>query len=180
MRNKLHLLPLGVFAVLAGFFIYRLILIEQGNMPKDIPSVMINKPAPDFKLSALLKNKAGLKSADLKGKVTLVSFFASWCVGCLAEHPYFADLSGKGAVLAGIDYKDNPSDGQAWLKKNGDHYDVIAVDRDGRTGIDFGVYGVPEAYLIDKQGVIRYKQTGPITPDDIQEKLLPLIKELNK
>jgi DsbE subfamily thiol:disulfide oxidoreductase len=178
--NKLSLLPLAFFAVLVSFFVYRLVLIEQGNMPKDIPSVMISKQAPAFNLPPLLKNKSGLKTADLKGKVTLVSFFASWCVDCLAEHRYLADLSGKGAVLAGIDYKDASADGRVWLKKNGNPYDVIAIDRDGQTGIDFGVYGVPETYLIDKQGVIRYKQTGPVTPDIIAEKFLPLIKELNK
>ena len=173
-------LPLGFFVVLVGFFIYRLALIEGGNMPKDIPSVMIGKAAPDFKLPSLLKNKAGLKTADLKGKVTLINFFASWCVDCLAEHRYLADLSGKGAVLAGIDYKDTSANGQAWLKKNGNPYDVIVTDDNGHAGIDFGVYGVPETYLIDKQGIIRYKQTGAITPDIIEKKLLPLIKGLNK
>ena len=173
-------LPLILFIVLVVFFVYRIALIEQGNMPKDIPSVTINKPAPDFSLPPLLKDKAGLKTVNLKGKVTLVNFFASWCVDCLAEHRYLADLSGKGAVLAGIDYKDAPVDGQAWLKKNGNPYDVIAIDHDGRTGIDFGLYGVPETYLIDKQGIIRYKQTGPVTPEIIVEKLLPMIKELNK
>jgi DsbE subfamily thiol:disulfide oxidoreductase len=175
---KLHLLPLALFVVLVGFFVCRLSLIERGNMPRDIPSVVLNKPAPAFNLPPLLKT--GLKTADLKGKVTLVNFFASWCVDCLAEHRYLARLSGKGAVLAGIDYKDVPANGQAWLAKNGNPYDVIAVDRDGRTGIDFGVYGVPETYVIDKQGVIRYKQTGAVTPEIISEKLLPLIKELDK
>ena len=177
MKNYL---PLGFFIILVGFFVFRLSLIEKGNMPKDIPSVMLGKPAPEFNLPPLLANKAGLKTADLKGKVTLVNFFASWCVDCLVEHRYLADLSGKGAVLAGIDYKDTPANGQAWLKKNGNPYNVIAIDNDGHTGIDFGVYGVPETYLIDKQGIIRYKQTGAVTPQIITEKLLPLIKELNK
>jgi len=175
-----HFLPIIVFLVLTGFFAYRLILIGHGNMPKDIPSVMIGKHAAEFNLPPLLKNKAGLKTADLKGKVTLVSFFASWCVGCLAEHPYLEELSGKGAVLAGIDYKDAPAAGREWLKKHGNPYDAVAVDRDGRTGLYFGVYGIPESYLIDRQGVIRYKQTGPLTPEDIQAKILPLIQELNR
>jgi DsbE subfamily thiol:disulfide oxidoreductase len=180
MSNKLYLLPLGVFLVLTGFFVYRLVLIEQGNMPKDIPSVMIDKTAPQFNMLPLLKGKSGLKTADLKGKVTLVSFFASWCVECLAEHPYLQKITGHGAVLAGIDYKDDSVSGQAWLKQHGNPYDVVAVDANGQTGIDFGVYGVPESYLIDKQGVIRYKQAGPLSPDVIEGQLLPLIKELNK
>jgi len=180
MRNKLHLLPIIIFLVLTGFFAWRLILIEQGNMPKDIPSVLINKPAPEFEMPPLLKHKGGLKTADLKGEVTLVNFFASWCAGCRIEHPLLAGLSGKGAVLAGINYKDDPADGREWLKKRGDPYDVAAVDRLGRVGIDFGVYGIPESYLIDKQGVIRYKQTGPLTPEDIRGRILPLIRELNQ
>jgi DsbE subfamily thiol:disulfide oxidoreductase len=180
MSNKIYLLPLAIFLVLTGFFVYRLMLIGQGHMPNDIPSVMINQPAPQFNLPPLLKKTAGFKTDGLKGKVTLVSFFASWCVECLAEHPYLATLSGKGAVLAGIDYKDNDAAGQAWLKKNGNPYDIVAVDRSGRTAIDFGLYGVPESYLIDKRGVIRYKQTGPLTPAEIEGRLLPLIKELNK
>lgn len=176
---KLHLLPLALFVILVGFFVYRLMLIEHGNMPRDIPSVVINKPAPSFNLPSLIKGK-GLTTADLKGKVTLVNFFASWCVDCLAEHKYLSGLSGKGAVLAGIDYKDTSANAQAWLAKNGNPYDLIVADRDGRTGIDFGVYGVPETYVIDKQGIIRYKQTGAVTPEIISNKLLPLIKELNK
>lgn len=173
-------LPLTCFIVLVSFFVYRIAMIEQGNMPKDIPSVMISKTAPQFNLPPLFKDKAGLKSSGLKGKVTIISFFASWCVDCLVEHRYLADLSGKGAVLAGIDYKDSSDNGQAWLKKNGTPYDIIVVDKDGQTGIDFGLYGVPETYLIDKQGIIRYKQTGPLTPEIITDKLLPMIRGLNK
>lgn len=177
MRSSL---PLVIFLVLAGFFSWRLILIERGNMPNDIPSTLIGKPAPEFKMPPLLKNKAGLKTADLKGKVTFISYFASWCGGCLAEHPLLADLAGKGAVLAGINYKDSLPGGRAFLKNNGDHYDVVAVDSDGRVGLDFGVYGIPESFLIDKKGIIRYKQTGPLTPEIIEKKILPLISELNK
>jgi DsbE subfamily thiol:disulfide oxidoreductase len=180
MWNKIHLLPIAAFLILMGFFAYRLVLIEQGDMPKDIPSVLINKPAAEFKMPALLNDKGGLKTADLKGKVTLINFFASWCAGCQIEHPFLSGLSGKGAVLAGVDYKDAPADGMEWLKRRGNPYDVVAVDREGRVGIDFGVYGVPESYLIDKQGVIRYKQTGPITPEIIETQILPLIRELNK
>lgn len=179
MRKAFSLLPLVLFVVLTGFFVYRLVLIGRGNMPRDIPSVMLGKAAPQFNLPPLLKHK-GLKTTDLKGKVTVVSFFASWCVDCLVEHRFIGALSGKGAVLAGIDYKDTDAAGREWLKKNGDPYNIVVADRDGRTAIDFGVYGVPETYLIDKQGVIRYKQTGPLTPDIIAEKLLPMIKELNK
>jgi len=173
-------LPIVVFLILTGIFAWRLVLIGHGKMPNDIPSVLLNKPAPEFKMASLFKGKSGLKTSDLKGKVTLVSFFASWCLGCLAEHPYLAVISGKGAVLVGVDYKDTAPAGQAWLKKEGNPYDAVVTDPDGRAGIDFGVYGVPESYLIDKDGIIRYKQTGPMSPEDTQAKILPLIRKLNK
>ncbi|MFH1158512.1 MAG: DsbE family thiol:disulfide interchange protein [Pseudomonadota bacterium] len=180
MRSRFAYLPAIVFFVLTGVFAYRLTLLGQGNMPDMIPSVMIGKPAPAFDLPPLLKNGQGLKTSGLKGKVTLVNFFASWCVSCRAEHSFLREMSGKGAVLAGIDYKDVPADGRRWLERHENPYDIVVVDREGRTGIDFGVTGVPESYLIDRRGVIRYKQQGPLTPEDIGTKILPLIAEMNK
>lgn len=179
------LLPLGVFLVLVAFFGWRLVLITKGDAPNMIPSVMIDKPAPGFDLPPLVLDRPGLKSTDLGGKVTLVNFFSSWCIPCRSEHPLLVDLMGQSSVkgrlqLVGIDYKDKPEDGRGWLSRLGNPYDAIAMDRDGRVGIDFGVYGVPESYLIDRQGRIRYKQVGPFTPDDIREKLMPLVAELNK
>jgi len=180
MRSKLAFLPVVIFLGLMGFFVYRLALIEEGNMPDMIPSVMIGKPAPAFDLPPLLENGKGLKTSGLKGKVTLVNFFASWCVSCRVEHSFFMEIHGKGAMLVGINYKDAPADGRLWLESHGNPYDVVVVDREGRTGIDFGVTGVPESYLIDRHGIIRYKQPGPFTQEDIQMKILPLITELNK
>jgi DsbE subfamily thiol:disulfide oxidoreductase len=173
-------LPVLIFLVLASFFGYRLVMIGQGDSPSAIPSVMIDKPAPQFDLPPLYDGKAGLSSAGLQGKVTLVNFFASWCIPCRAEHPLLAGLTGKGFVLVGVNYKDKPEDAKAWLDRLGDPYDVLVADRQGQTGIDFGVYGVPESYLIDKQGRIRFKQTGPFTPETIEKDLLPRVAELNK
>ncbi|HLN24305.1 MAG TPA: DsbE family thiol:disulfide interchange protein [Patescibacteria group bacterium] len=176
MRRVLYLLPVVVFLVLGGFF-WRGLQMD----PQLIPSPMIDKPAPAFALPPLKTDKPGLASADLQGKVTLVSFFASWCIPCRAEHPLLMDLAASGKVIVvGVNYKDKPEDGLAWLGKLGDPYTAIGADRDGRVGIDFGVYGVPESYLIDKQGRIRFKQTGPFTPEIISGKLLPLVAELSK
>lgn len=174
MRRFLYVLPVAIFAVL-GLFFWRGLQMD----PKLIPSVLIDKPAPPIDLPPLLASLPGLKSADLQGKVTLVDFFASWCIPCRTEHPLLSGLSGK-VTLVGINYKDKPEDAKVWLDRLGNPYDAIAMDRDGRVGIDFGVYGVPESYLIDKQGRIRYKQTGPLTPEDIANKILPLVAELNK
>jgi DsbE subfamily thiol:disulfide oxidoreductase len=173
-------MPLIIFFALLGVFSYRLLLIGEGNMPDLIPSVLINKPAPVFDLPPLTKNGKHFSNADLKGKVTLINFFASWCLYCRAEHPYWSALTDKKVVLVGIDYKNDPVEAVEWLDKLGNPYALVAVDREGHTGIDFGLYGVPESYLVDKQGIIRFKLAGPVTPDVIEQQLLPLIKELNQ
>jgi len=180
-RNRLAPIPLAVFALLAGFFAWRLALIEQGQTPEIIPSALIGKPAPVFTLPPLITGVPGLKTADLKGKVTLVNFFASWCVPCRAEHPVLATLKNiQGLTLVGVDYEDKTDATQAWLKKAGNPYAALASDHDGHTGIDFGITGVPESYLIDQQGIVRFKQTGPLTPEIVQTQILPLAAELNK
>jgi DsbE subfamily thiol:disulfide oxidoreductase len=153
--------------------------MERGDMPNDIKTVLLDKPAPEFTLPPLLTDKPGLAGADLTGKVTLVNFFASWCVPCRAEHPLLSSLAGK-VRLVGIAYKNEPTESRAWLAALGDPYDAVAIDRDGRVAIDFGVYGVPESYLIDRQGRIRYAWKKPFSPQEIQTTLLPLIAELNK
>lgn len=180
MRRLLFLLPIFVFSALVGFLALRLVLIERGNTPDLVPSVMINQPAPAFNLPPLLADKPGLKSANLEGHVTIINFFASWCVPCRAEHPLLAALKGKGATLAGIAYKNKSADATAWLEEMGDPYDALAADADGRTAIDFGLYGVPETYLVDKKGIVRFKQIGPLTPEVIRDRLLPLLQELRK
>jgi len=173
-------IPVLIFVALSAVFGYRLVMIEKGDAPSNIPSVLIDKPVPAFDLPPLFEGKPGLKTADLQGHVTLINFFASWCVPCRAEHQYLSGITGKGFTLVGINYKDKPEDAKAWLARLGDPYDVLIVDRQGATGIDFGVYGVPESYLIDKQGRIRFKQTGPFTPEVIEKELLPRVAELNK
>ena len=178
-RRWRYVVPLLGFVVLVGFFLWRLHLVEEGFAPNLIPSVMINKPAPQFDLPPLVAGEPGLNTADLKGKVTLVNFFASWCAPCREEHPLLSTIP-KSIVLAGINYKDRPEDAKAWLVQLGNPFKVIAVDARGQTGINFGVYGVPESYLIDKNGVIRFKQTGPLTPEIIRDKLIPLAEQLSR
>lgn len=173
MRRLLFILPVALFAVLAGYFSLGLF-----RDPSVLPSALIDKPAPEFTLPALA-DKQGLATPDLAGRVTLVNFFASWCVPCRAEHPMLMRLAGQdGFALYGIDYKDKPEDAKKLLAELGDPYRRIGVDRDGRTAIDFGVYGVPETYVLDKDGRIRYRQVGPITSEDYDQKILPLLKQL--
>ncbi len=179
-RSWVYRVPVLAFVGLAGIFVYRLYLAEEGFTPDLIPSVLINRAAPAFDLPPLFDGKPGLKTADLRGKVTLVNFFASWCAPCREEHPVLSQITKAGIILVGINYKDRPQDATAWLTELGNPYNLIATDFKGSAGIDFGVYGVPESYLIDKQGVIRFKQTGPLTPDDIKNKLIPLAEKLNK
>jgi cytochrome c-type biogenesis protein CcmF len=173
-----YALPALAFLALLGVFFWRLNQTATGDTPNLIPSVLIDKPAPTFDLPPLYAGQPGFKTADLKGHVTLVNFFASWCIPCRAEHPLLRDLAGSGMVLVGINYKDKTENGQAFLAELGNPYRVIAADASGRTGIDFGVYGVPETYLIDRNGVIRYKQTGPLTDDIVRKEILPLAEKL--
>jgi DsbE subfamily thiol:disulfide oxidoreductase len=180
LRRWPAFVPIAIFLVLVGFFAYRLVMIDHGDAPNLIPSVMINKPVPNFTLPSLFDGKPQVVSEEIKGKVTLIDVFASWCVPCRIEHPYLDEIKKAGIVLVGINYKDRPEDARRWLVQLGNPYDAIGTDRDGRVGIDFGVYGVPESYLIDKQGVIRYKQTGPLTLEDIEKVILPLATELSK
>ncbi len=170
--------PALAFLVLIGFFVWRLQEVSKGDTPDVVPSVLIGKPAPQFDLPPLYSGKPDFKTADLRGKVTVVNFFASWCVPCRAEHPLFRDLAKSGIVLVGINYKDKPENATAFLAEQGDPYHTVAADRQGRTAIDFGVYGVPETFLIDKSGVIRFKWPGPLTPEIVHDQLLPLAEKL--
>jgi cytochrome c-type biogenesis protein CcmF len=177
-RSRWIMLPIVGFAILVGFFTYRLQLVEEGNTPELIPSVLINKPTPPLDLPPLMPNKPGIKNADLPGKVTVLNFFASWCEPCRIEHSLLATLP-KTIRLVGINYKDKPADAKKWLTERSDPYAALAKDATGRTGIDFGLYGVPETYVIDKRGVIRFKQVGPLTQDVINKTVIPLAKKLN-
>ena len=169
-------LPIGVFAVI-GWFLYEGLSLD----PKEIPSVLINKPAPEFNLPALPGHENGLARSDLGGEPVLVNVFASWCVACRVEHPILMEMQKSGEVpIYGLNYKDQPNEAVGWLRKFGDPYDRIGSDINGRVGIDFGVYGVPETFVIDRNGVIVDKVIGPITPKILNEKLRPLLAELRK
>jgi cytochrome c biogenesis protein CcmG, thiol:disulfide interchange protein DsbE len=174
-RRLLYLLPVAVFAVVA---IYFLVALRSGRDPSLLPSALIDKPAPNFVLAGL-DGKDELTRASLAGQVVLVNFFASWCVPCRAEEPLLMRLSQEEHVpVYGIAYKDKPADAKSFLDQLGDPYRGVGLDESGRTGIDFGVYGVPETYLIDKQGHIRYRVVGPLTAETLDNELLPRLKKL--
>ena len=178
MRRWTALLPIGVFVVLVGILAYRLVLIDRGHAPDAIPSVMINRPAPDFSLPSLFDDQPAVTNAALQGQVTVVNVFASWCLPCQAEHPLLAQLKRPGVRLIGVNYKDNPAAARAWLNQRGNPYDAIARDSDGRVAMDFGVYGVPETYVLDANGVIRFKQTGPLTEAVVRDKIQPIMARI--
>ena len=186
----------GAFAALVA-----LLAVGLGLNPRDVPSPLIGKPAPAFELAVLAKPQTTLGPKDMQGKVWLLNVWASWCVSCRQEHPVLVEFSKQSNVpLIGLNYKEVRGDGEfdmskmgaddekklafqradQWLAQHGNPYSLTVMDLDGRVGIDYGVYGVPETYVIDKAGVIRMKHTGPITPDVLSGKLLPLIAELNK
>jgi cytochrome c biogenesis protein CcmG/thiol:disulfide interchange protein DsbE len=172
---KRYLIPLGIFLVLAVFLGVGLKL-----NPREVPSPLVGKAAPAFSLPTLADPAVQVAAEQMKGRVWVLNVWASWCVPCLAEHPYVTQLARTpGVKVVGLNYKDKPADAQAWLQKHGDPYSTIVADRDGRVGIDYGVYGVPETFIIDRAGVIRHKQIGPITPEVLRDKLLPLLKELD-
>jgi len=172
---KKFLIPIGMFALLGLLLAYGLKLD-----PRKIPSPLIDKPLPAFSLPTLEDPKKSLANADLKGKVVLVNVWASWCVACKQEHPVLLALSRDKLVpIIGLNYKDQRADATQMLKVEGNPYDAIIVDADGRVGIDWGVYGVPETFVVDKQGVIRYKQIGPISPEAWEKTLWPLIQRLS-
>jgi cytochrome c biogenesis protein CcmG/thiol:disulfide interchange protein DsbE len=174
--NKRLLIPLGVFLVIAAF-----LLVGLSLDPREVPSPLIGKPAPAFRLAQLHEPGKTLANDDLKGQVWLLNVWASWCVSCRVEHPLLVELARANVVpIIGLNYKDEPVAGKQWLAQNGDPYKLSIVDRDGRVGIDFGVYGVPETFVVDKHGVIRYKQIGPITAEALEKKILPLVRELAK
>jgi cytochrome c biogenesis protein CcmG/thiol:disulfide interchange protein DsbE len=174
--------PLTRYLLLAGFIALVLLLAAGLNLnPREVPSPLVNKPAPAFSLPQLHEPQKTFSPADLRGQVWLLNVWASWCVSCRQEHPLLMDLARSGVLpIYGLNYKDGRDAGIAWLKQFGDPYKVSAFDAKGQVGIDYGVYGVPETYLIDKQGVIRYKQIGILTPQIIKEKVLPLVKALER
>lgn len=170
------LLPLVLFVVLVGF-----LAVGLGLDPREVPSPLVGKPAPEFEVPQLSAPDKSFSPKEMLGKVWLLNVWASWCVSCRQEHPVLVQYSRNGGIpIIGLDYKDQRADGMQWLAQFGNPYVLSAVDADGRVGINYGVYGVPETYLIDKAGTIRYKQIGPVTPEVLEKKILPLVKELEK
>ena len=197
---KRFLIPMGLFILLVGF-----LAVGLNLDPREVPSPLVGKAAPQFELSQLRTDPNApdkkFSPLDMKGKVWLLNVWSSWCVSCRAEHPLLVSFAKQATVpIVGLSYKEVRGDGEidagkimpgdelqlaqkranAWLAARGDPYLLTVLDLDGRVGIDYGVYGVPETYLIDKAGVIRYKQIGPVTREALDQKILPLVKELEK
>ena len=167
--------PLGIFLVMVVFLGVGLKLD-----PREVPSPLIGKPAPDFSAPSLIAPERILRKEDMLGKVWMLNVWASWCVACRAEHPVIVEYVRSGGVpVYGLNYKDKREDGLRWLKQFGNPYIDTVFDNDGRIGINYGVYGVPETFVIDRAGVIRYKHIGPITPEALRDKIKPLLRQLN-
>jgi cytochrome c biogenesis protein CcmG/thiol:disulfide interchange protein DsbE len=177
MRRKLlFILPLVAFVALAGFFVRGLSL-----NPREVPSPLIGKAAPAFERPVLHAFDRSFTPAELRGQVWLLNVWASWCAPCREEHPLFNALSQKKLVpIVGLNYKDNPEAAKKWLGALGDPYLLTVIDPDGRVGVDYGVYGVPETFVIDKGGVIRHKHIGPLTQDKLERTVLPLVQKLQQ
>ena len=168
------------YVLLLGFLALVVLLgIGLTLNPREVPSPLIGKAAPAFQLPQLHEPSQTFAPADMKGRVWMLNVWASWCVSCRQEHPVLMELAKSGLVpIYGLDYKDQQDEAKRWLQQYGNPYKLSAVDAKGQVGIDYGVYGVPETYVIDKRGVIRYKQIGPVTPEALQTRIIPLVKQL--
>ncbi len=176
MRLFRFLLPLAVFAIVVAFLWKGLDLD-----PHQVPSPLVEKPAPAFALPQLHVPDKQFSAAEMKGQVWLLNVWGSWCVSCRVEHPLLVQLAKSGLVpVYGLNWKDRREDALGWLEKFGDPYKMSASDEAGRVAIDYGVYGAPETFVIDKQGVIRYKQIGPLTPEALRDTILPMVKKLQQ
>ncbi|MCZ6802948.1 MAG: DsbE family thiol:disulfide interchange protein [Proteobacteria bacterium] len=169
-----YLIPLGLFICLVIIFIYGL-----QHDPRLVPSPLIDKPAPTFNLPTLHSSDINIQLDDLKGKVSLINVWASWCVACRTEHPILVEVSKSNELnLYGLNYKDKREDALQWLEQLGNPYIESAFDESGTTGIDYGVYGVPETFVLDKDGIIRYKHIGPVDKQQLETIIMPLVKQL--
>jgi len=179
MKRWPYLIPLVVVLALGGVFGKRLLDVENGLEVNALPTVLLNTPVPDFDLAPLPGHAEGLKSADLKGQVYLVNFWGSWCVTCLYKHPVLLNIAKANEVpLYGVAWRDQPEKSVAWLAERGDPYDKIGQDPNSKAAIAFGVAQAPETFLVDKKGVIRYKQIGPISASAWKNDILPKVKQL--
>ena len=171
---KRFLLPLVIFLVMVGF-----LFIGLNLDPREVPSPLVGKPAPQFSLPRLDNPEQVFSGKDMLGKVWLLNVWASWCGACKEEHPLLVSLAKTGFVpVVGMDYKDTRDEALQWLAQGGNPYMTTIMDVDGRIGINYGVYGVPETYVIDKKGIIAYKKTGPMTMQSLREVIVPLVKKL--
>ena len=176
MKSLKYVIPALAFLVVVGF-----LLVGLGRNPSEIPSPLIGKPAPGWALPGLPGEDTLLRSEALAGEPYLLNVWASWCAPCLQEHPQLVALADRKLVrIVGFNYKDRPEDARAWLARHGNPFSHVVADRDGRTAIDFGVYGVPETFLVDGKGVIRFKHIGALTDEAMQSRLLPAIEELRR
>jgi cytochrome c biogenesis protein CcmG, thiol:disulfide interchange protein DsbE len=175
MRVLRYLIPLALFAAVVGF-----LGVGLGLNPREVPSPLIGKPAPAFKLPRLDDTTQTISREDMLGKVWMLNVWASWCAPCREEHPLVVDIARRQLVpVYGLNYKDQPTAATGWLANLGNPYRATLVDADGRVGIDYGVYGVPETFIIDREGIVRMKHIGPLTPQVVREKIEPLLKELH-
>lgn len=175
MKYARALIPLVVFLGLVWFLAAGLWLD-----PKEVPSPLIGKPAPAFTLTRLDDAAQSIRREDMLGKVWMLNVWASWCVACREEHPVLVEFARKKLLpIYGLNYKDERAAGLKWIANFGNPYDASLFDQDGRVGIDFGVYGVPETFIIDREGVVRFKQIGPVTPEVLRDRIEPLVRKLN-
>jgi cytochrome c biogenesis protein CcmG/thiol:disulfide interchange protein DsbE len=175
MKYARALVPLVVFLGLVWFLAAGLWLD-----PKEVPSPLIGKPAPAFTLTRLDDAAQSIRREDMLGKVWMLNVWASWCVACREEHPVLVEFARKKLLpIYGLNYKDERAAGLKWIANFGNPYDASLFDQDGRVGIDFGVYGVPETFIIDREGVVRFKQIGPVTPEVLRDRIEPLVRKLN-
>lgn len=176
MKSLRYLVPLAIFGIIVVF-----LWVGLSRDPREVPSPLVGKPAPEFRLAQMHAAGQALSTADMKGQVWLLNVWASWCVSCRIEHPLLVELAKANVVpLIGLNYKDKVDEGKAWLVKYGDPYKLSVVDADGRVGIDWGVYGVPETFVVDKAGLIRYKHIGPLSAQALEKTIIPLVRELQK
>jgi cytochrome c biogenesis protein CcmG/thiol:disulfide interchange protein DsbE len=178
LRLSLYMLPLVMLTALVAWFA---LALSPGRDPSIVPSALIDKAAPPLDLPSVYPDRPGLSSADLRGRITVVNVFASWCLPCRAEHPILSRLAKtKGVALVGISWKDTPQAARGWLTEIGDPFERVGSDPSGRAGIDWGVYGVPETYVIDADGRIRYKHVGPLSQEDVASVIVPILNRLTE
>ncbi|MBV9331601.1 MAG: DsbE family thiol:disulfide interchange protein [Alphaproteobacteria bacterium] len=174
MNRLVYALPVVLFAAIGLVFVLGL-----GRDPSSLPSTLIDQPLPSFSLPPVIAGHPGLRSRDFRGRPRLLNVFASWCVSCRIEHPVLLELKSAGILIEGLDWKDAASAGAQYLRENGDPYATAGNDQVGTTGIDLGVSGVPETFVVDGAGRVRFKQVGPITPEDWKKTIEPLMLRLS-